>query len=214
MKGIWSLGGTLYDVWRKLRLGIQKGNGVLFILSMPGKGTQLSLDAVGRAQLWFGRSIPSRSQPGHLVSRANVRSVVGDMASAVPRAHPVQPRCLQVRPGRGAGAQGKRRGIPEGDVWNLRFQSSHWTCSQRIVIGDASETALLKFSELTLGNAMGYRDRFPKVCEIPFNSTNKFQVRGALNLIHNGPHPLCAVYLLRRSLNSWSIPLTTPPMCD
>uniref|UniRef100_G1RKB8 H(+)/K(+)-exchanging ATPase n=1 Tax=Nomascus leucogenys TaxID=61853 RepID=G1RKB8_NOMLE len=33
---------------------------------------------------------------------------------------------------------------------------------KRIVIGDASETALLKFSELTLGNAMGYRDRFPK----------------------------------------------------
>ncbi|KAK1330298.1 hypothetical protein QTO34_010486 [Cnephaeus nilssonii] len=47
---------------------------------------------------------------------------------------------------------------------------------KRIVIGDASETALLKFSELTLGNAMGYRERFPKVCEIPFNSTNKFQV--------------------------------------
>lgn len=46
------------------------------------------------------------------------------------------------------------------------------------MIGDASETALLKFSELTLGNAMGYRDRFPKVCEIPFNSTNKFQVCG------------------------------------
>lgn len=45
------------------------------------------------------------------------------------------------------------------------------------MIGDASETALLKFSELTLGNAMGYRERFPKVCEIPFNSTNKFQVR-------------------------------------
>lgn len=47
------------------------------------------------------------------------------------------------------------------------------------MIGDASETALLKFSELTLGNAMGYRERFPKVCEIPFNSTNKFQVRPA-----------------------------------
>ncbi|OWK16267.1 ATP4A [Cervus elaphus hippelaphus] len=47
---------------------------------------------------------------------------------------------------------------------------------KRIVIGDASETALLKFSELTLGNSMGYRERFPKVCEIPFNSTNKFQL--------------------------------------
>lgn len=61
-------------------------------------------------------------------------------------------------------------------------------CSQRIVIGDASETALLKFSELTLGNAMGYRDRFPKVCEIPFNSTNKFQVP-APSQVHHRPRP-------------------------
>ncbi|KAH0631374.1 hypothetical protein JD844_005673 [Phrynosoma platyrhinos] len=47
---------------------------------------------------------------------------------------------------------------------------------QRIVIGDASETALLKFSEITLGNVMEYRERYKKVCEIPFNSTNKFQL--------------------------------------
>ncbi|KAL0610209.1 Potassium-transporting ATPase alpha chain 1 [Plecturocebus cupreus] len=64
---------------------------------------------------------------------------------------------------------------------------------KRIVIGDASETALLKFSELTLGNAMGYRDRFPKVCEIPFNSTNKFQVRNRPrprpSPAHFGPRP-------------------------
>jgi hypothetical protein len=39
--------------------------------------------------------------------------------------------------------------------------------SQRIVIGDASETALLKFSELTLGNAMGYRDPSPKSARSP-----------------------------------------------
>ncbi|ETE66743.1 Potassium-transporting ATPase alpha chain 1 [Ophiophagus hannah] len=47
---------------------------------------------------------------------------------------------------------------------------------RRIVIGDASETALLKFSEITLGNVMEYRERYKKVCEIPFNSTNKFQL--------------------------------------
>uniref|UniRef100_A0A670IKN5 Sodium/potassium-transporting ATPase subunit alpha n=1 Tax=Podarcis muralis TaxID=64176 RepID=A0A670IKN5_PODMU len=47
---------------------------------------------------------------------------------------------------------------------------------KRIVIGDASETALLKFSEITLGNVMEYRDRYKKACEIPFNSTNKFQL--------------------------------------
>lgn len=44
-------------------------------------------------------------------------------------------------------------------------------------MGDASETALLKFTELTVGNIMDYRNRFKKVVEVPFNSTNKFQVR-------------------------------------
>lgn len=48
-------------------------------------------------------------------------------------------------------------------------------------MGDASETALLKFTELTIGNIMEYRNHFRKVVEVPFNSTNKFQVRaGAL----------------------------------
>lgn len=49
--------------------------------------------------------------------------------------------------------------------------------SQRIVVGDASETALLKFTELTIGNIIEYRERFKKTVEIPFNSTNKFQVK-------------------------------------
>lgn len=48
---------------------------------------------------------------------------------------------------------------------------------QRLVVGDASETALLKFTELTIGNIVDYRNRFKKVVEVPFNSTNKFQVR-------------------------------------
>lgn len=48
--------------------------------------------------------------------------------------------------------------------------------AQRLVVGDASETALLKFTELTVGNVMDYRNRFKKAVELPFNSTNKFQV--------------------------------------
>ena len=47
---------------------------------------------------------------------------------------------------------------------------------KREVNGDASEAALLKFTELSTGNAMAYRMINKKVCEIPFNSTNKFQV--------------------------------------
>uniref|UniRef100_A0A8C3NB23 Potassium-transporting ATPase alpha chain 2 n=1 Tax=Geospiza parvula TaxID=87175 RepID=A0A8C3NB23_GEOPR len=48
--------------------------------------------------------------------------------------------------------------------------------AQRDVIGDASESALLKFAEVTSGPVAAARGRFPKVAELPFNSTNKFQV--------------------------------------
>ncbi|XP_054853340.1 potassium-transporting ATPase alpha chain 2 [Eublepharis macularius] len=47
---------------------------------------------------------------------------------------------------------------------------------KRIVVGDASETALLKFSEVVLGDVLDIRKRNKKVAEIPFNSTNKFQL--------------------------------------
>merc|ERR1711990_890262 len=47
---------------------------------------------------------------------------------------------------------------------------------KREVNGDASEAAILKCTELSLGDVMGYRAKNKKVCEIPFNSTNKFQV--------------------------------------
>ncbi|XP_068936941.1 potassium-transporting ATPase alpha chain 2 [Petaurus breviceps papuanus] len=47
---------------------------------------------------------------------------------------------------------------------------------KKIVVGDASETALLKFSEVTMGDVMERRKRNRKVAEIPFNSTNKFQL--------------------------------------
>merc|ERR1719391_417722 len=47
---------------------------------------------------------------------------------------------------------------------------------KREVNGDASEAAILKCTELSSGNIMEYRKKNKKVCEIPFNSTNKFQV--------------------------------------
>merc|ERR1719466_447075 len=47
---------------------------------------------------------------------------------------------------------------------------------KREVNGDASEAAILKCTELTNGNVMEYRAKNKKVCEIPFNSANKFQV--------------------------------------
>ncbi|CAB4053963.1 ATP1A [Lepeophtheirus salmonis] len=47
---------------------------------------------------------------------------------------------------------------------------------EKEVIGDASEAALLKCMELTTGNVMKYRAKNKKVSEIPFNSTNKYQL--------------------------------------
>ncbi|KAK3601218.1 hypothetical protein CHS0354_040401 [Potamilus streckersoni] len=42
--------------------------------------------------------------------------------------------------------------------------------------GDASESALLKCYELCIGNVTSYRQKSKKVVEIPFNSSNKYQL--------------------------------------
>merc|ERR1712172_34021 len=47
---------------------------------------------------------------------------------------------------------------------------------KREVNGDASEAALLKCCELSTGDILKVRANNKKVCEIPFNSTNKYQV--------------------------------------
>lgn len=47
---------------------------------------------------------------------------------------------------------------------------------QRAVAGDASESALLKCIELCCGSVKEMRERYTKIVEIPFNSTNKYQV--------------------------------------
>uniref|UniRef100_A0A8C3Q818 Sodium/potassium-transporting ATPase subunit alpha n=1 Tax=Geospiza parvula TaxID=87175 RepID=A0A8C3Q818_GEOPR len=48
--------------------------------------------------------------------------------------------------------------------------------SKRDTAGDASESALLKCIQLSCGSVKRMRDRNPKVTEIPFNSTNKYQL--------------------------------------
>uniref|UniRef100_A0A8C7M767 Sodium/potassium-transporting ATPase subunit alpha n=1 Tax=Oncorhynchus kisutch TaxID=8019 RepID=A0A8C7M767_ONCKI len=52
---------------------------------------------------------------------------------------------------------------------------------KRDVAGDASESALLKCIELCCGSVQGMRDQYTKVAEIPFNSTNKYQLSVHLN---------------------------------
>jgi len=63
---------------------------------------------------------------------------------------------------------------------------------KREVNGDASEAAILKCTELTHGGVLAYRAKNKKVCEIPFNSTNKFQV----SVHENGDDPSDKRYFL------------------
>merc|ERR1712055_223170 len=59
------------------------------------------------------------------------------------------------------------------------------------VNGDASEAAILKCTELSRGGVMAYRAANKKVCEIPFNSANKFQVS-----IHESSDPSDKGYIM------------------
>merc|ERR1719245_1887891 len=49
-------------------------------------------------------------------------------------------------------------------------------CNRAEFKGGQEGVSVLKRAELSNGNVMEYRKRNAKVCEIPFNSTNKFQV--------------------------------------
>ncbi|KAM3613554.1 uncharacterized protein V6R79_001321 [Siganus canaliculatus] len=62
---------------------------------------------------------------------------------------------------------------------------------KRDVAGDASESALLKCIELSCGSVRAMRDRNKKVAEIPFNSTNKYQLS-----VHETEDPNDNRYLL------------------
>ncbi|XP_038238674.1 sodium/potassium-transporting ATPase subunit alpha-3 isoform X2 [Dermochelys coriacea] len=62
---------------------------------------------------------------------------------------------------------------------------------KRDVAGDASESALLKCIELSSGSVKLMRERNKKVAEIPFNSTNKYQLS-----IHETEDPSDNRYLL------------------
>ena len=62
---------------------------------------------------------------------------------------------------------------------------------KRECTGDASESALLKCVELSIGKVTEFRSKNKKVCEIPFNSTNKYQVS-----VHETDNPNDPRYLL------------------
>ncbi|CAB1327765.1 unnamed protein product [Coregonus sp. 'balchen'] len=54
---------------------------------------------------------------------------------------------------------------------------------KRDVAGDASESALLKCIELCCGSVKDMREKYSKIAEIPFNSTNKYQLSIHKNIL-------------------------------
>ncbi|XP_012604632.2 sodium/potassium-transporting ATPase subunit alpha-4 [Microcebus murinus] len=80
--------------------------------------------------------------------------------------------------------------IPEGsDTWyilariaglcnraDFKPNQERLSIAKRTTTGDASESALLKFIEQTYSPVSKMREKNPKVAEIPFNSTNKYQM--------------------------------------
>ncbi|XP_076455702.1 sodium/potassium-transporting ATPase subunit alpha-3-like [Babylonia areolata] len=73
----------------------------------------------------------------------------------------------------------------------FKLGQEHIPILKRECNGDASESALMKCAEMTLGGVMKYRASHPKVVEIPFNSTNKYQVS-----VHDMQNPNDPRYLL------------------
>ncbi|XP_040594547.1 sodium/potassium-transporting ATPase subunit alpha-4 isoform X2 [Mesocricetus auratus] len=57
--------------------------------------------------------------------------------------------------------------------------------AKRATTGDASESALLKFIEQSYNSVNEMREKNPKVAEIPFNSTNKYQM--SIHLLEDNP---------------------------
>lgn len=66
----------------------------------------------------------------------------------------------------------------------FKADQDHVPILKRECSGDASESALMKYVELSEGSVKEMREKYKKVAEIPFNSTNKYQVS-----VHENPDP-------------------------
>ncbi|KAM9111220.1 LOW QUALITY PROTEIN: sodium/potassium-transporting ATPase subunit alpha-4-like [Megaptera novaeangliae] len=60
---------------------------------------------------------------------------------------------------------------------DFKANQEYLPIAKRATAGDASESALLKFIEQSYSSVKEMREKSPKVADIPFNSTNKYQVQ-------------------------------------
>ena len=109
-----------------------------------------------------------------------IRQELAHLGGPVPYRWTLQPCCLQGGSGQCPCAQGGPP-LSLASAWLLPTPcfsalTALSPALQRDVAGDASESALLKCIELSSGSVKLMRERNKKVAEIPFNSTNQYQV--------------------------------------
>uniref|UniRef100_A0A8C0HUX8 Sodium/potassium-transporting ATPase subunit alpha n=1 Tax=Balaenoptera musculus TaxID=9771 RepID=A0A8C0HUX8_BALMU len=92
---------------------------------------------------------------------------------------------------------------------DFKANQEYLPIAKRATAGDASESALLKFIEQSYSSVKEMREKSPKVAEIPFNSTNKYQTSIHLREDGSQTHVLmmkgaperilefCSTYLLK-----------------
>ena len=69
----------------------------------------------------------------------------------------------------------------------VKFDKTDVPFDQRQILGDATETGLTRFAGRYLPDYDEHQKKFPKVFEIPFNSTNKW----ALVIVCDISLPFC-----------------------
>ena len=57
---------------------------------------------------------------------------------------------------------------------HVKFDKTDIPFEQRRILGDATETGLIRFAGKHIADYDAYQKQFPKVFEIPFNSSNKW----------------------------------------
>ena len=65
-----------------------------------------------------------------------------------------------------------------------KFDRTDVPIPERLVLGDATESGLMRFASANIGNFDQLNDLYPKVFEVPFNSENKWAMT-----IHHKEHP-------------------------
>ena len=59
---------------------------------------------------------------------------------------------------------------------HVKFDKTDIPFEQRKILGDATETGLIRFAGKHISDYDGYQKQHPRVFEIPFNSSNKWAI--------------------------------------